>query len=96
MSAIGMYRLTLPDTVQVFRLLADESRLRIVRLLIEQGEMRVAALCGALGQSQPAVSHHLTLLRIGRLVSCRRCGRNVFYRICAPVVADLLQLTCGG
>jgi DNA-binding transcriptional ArsR family regulator len=96
MSTLGMHRLTLPDTVQVFRLLADESRLRIVHLLIERGEMHVAALCAALTQSQPATSHHLTLLRMGRLVTSRRSGRNVFYRISAPVVPDLLQLTCGG
>ena len=95
MSALGLHRLTVPDTAQVFRLFADESRLRIMQLLINQGEMHVAGLCQALTQSQPAVSHHLTLLRMGRLVSTRRSGRNIFYRVSAAIVPDLLQLTCG-
>src|SRR5438309_6008832 len=52
------------DLVQVARLLSDETRLRILFLLAQQGEIHVSDLCERLGQSQPAVSHHLALLRV--------------------------------
>ena len=65
--------------VQVFKLLADDSRLRIMLTLSREGEMHVTALCEMLDQSQPAVSHHLTLLRMAGLVGFRRDGKFNFY-----------------
>ena len=47
------------DLAQVFKLLSDETRLRILLYLAQNQEMHVTDLCGKLGQSQPAVSHHL-------------------------------------
>jgi DNA-binding transcriptional ArsR family regulator len=66
---------------QTFKLLADESRLKILLMLSREGEMHVSALCDMLGQSQPAVSHHLTLLRMAGLVGFRRDGKFNFYRM---------------
>ena len=66
---------------QVFKLLADDSRLKILLTLARDGEMHVSALCDMLGQSQPAVSHHLTLLRMAGLVGFRREGKFNFYRM---------------
>ena len=85
--------LTLPvrEAVGVFGLLADENRLRLLRLLARHGEANVSALREAVGLPQPAVSHHLSLLRMGRLVDYRRDGKCNFYRISAPIVLDLLQ-----
>ena len=72
---------TLANLTQVFKLLADESRLRILLTLAREGEMHVSALCAMLNQSQPAVSHHLTLLRMAGLVGFRRDGKFNFYRL---------------
>jgi ArsR family transcriptional regulator len=69
------------NLTQVFKLLADESRLKILLTLSREGEMHVSALCEMLGQSQPAVSHHLTLLRMAGLVGFRREGKFNFYRM---------------
>ena len=66
-----------------FKLLADETRLRVLRLLIESGELNVRALCDRLQQSQPAVSHHLALLRNAGVIRARRDGKHNFYR-CIP------------
>ena len=55
---------TLGRMTAVFKLLADPSRLKIVLALAQDGELHVSALCDMLGQSQPAVSHHLTLMRM--------------------------------
>jgi ArsR family transcriptional regulator len=41
----------------------------------------VRALCDLLGQSQPAVSHHLALLRVAELIESRRDGKHNFYRV---------------
>jgi DNA-binding transcriptional ArsR family regulator len=57
---------------------SDPTRLRILLMLAER-EWHVGALCEALNQSQPAVSHHLALLRHGRLVTPRREGKNSYY-----------------
>src|SRR5436190_24335518 len=77
---------TVASLVQYFKLLADDSRLRILLTLAREGETHVSALCQMLGQSQPAVSHHLTLLRMSGLVGFRRDGKFNFYRM------DALQL----
>ncbi len=69
------------DLVQVFKLLADENRLRILLDLGREGELNVTAICDRLGQSQPAVSHHLALLRVAGLIRCRRDGKHNFYSI---------------
>ncbi|MEX2141736.1 MAG: metalloregulator ArsR/SmtB family transcription factor [Pirellulales bacterium] len=82
----------LPQLIQLFRLLADETRLRILRLLVETGEFHVRALCDKLGQSQPAVSHHLALLRTAGLIECRRQGKHNFYRFAPNKFEEVLDL----
>jgi ArsR family transcriptional regulator len=69
------------DLVQLFKLLADETRLRILYFLIQQDELNVRTLCKLLRQSQPAVSHHLALLRVAGLIECRRDGKHNFYHL---------------
>jgi ArsR family transcriptional regulator len=69
------------DLVQVFKLLSDETRLRVLTYLAREGELHVTALCDKLGQSQPAVSHHLALLRVAGLIEARRDGKHNFYSI---------------
>jgi ArsR family transcriptional regulator len=82
---------TLYGLTQVFKLLADESRLKILLALAQSGELHVSALCEMLGQQQPAVSHHLTLLRMTGLVGYRRSGKHNFYRLQSALVRDLLD-----
>ncbi len=72
---------TVKDLTQLFKLLAEETRLRILELLGESHERCVRDLWERLGQSQPAVSHHLGLLRMGGLVDTRHQGKHIFYRI---------------
>ena len=72
---------TIRDMVQLFKLLSDETRLRILFFLRRQDELHVRALCELLSQSQPAVSHHLALLRVAGLIEARRDGKHNFYRI---------------
>lgn len=69
------------DLVQIFKLLADETRLRVLMYLMKDRELHVTALCERLGQSQPAVSHHLALLRVAGLIEARRDGKHNFYSV---------------
>lgn len=59
---------------------SDPTRLQVI-LILAEGERHVGALCDQLSQSQPAVSHHLALLRHGGIISPRRAGKNNFYSL---------------
>ena len=75
----------------VFGLLADPGRLRLLVALLE-GEMCVCDLAAASGQSESAVSHALRLLRAHRVVRVRRSGRMSFYSLEDAHVRVLLDL----
>jgi ArsR family transcriptional regulator len=90
-SAIKVSDATISRLTKVFKLLADDSRMKILLALAQDGEVHVSALCDMLGQSQPAVSHHLTLMRLSGLVSFRREGKNNFYRLECGHLRDLLE-----
>jgi len=72
---------TARDLVQLFKLLADETRLRIMYYLMQKDELNVRTLCRMLRQSQPAVSHHLALLRVAGIIECRRDGKHNYYHL---------------
>ena len=59
---------------------SDPTRLQVI-LILSEGERHVGALCEQLSQSQPAVSHHLALLRHGGIIAPRRQGKNNFYSL---------------
>ena len=61
---------------------SDPTRISVL-LMLAEGERHVGALCAALDQSQPAVSHHLALLRHGGIIARRRQGKNNFYSLTA-------------
>ena len=68
----------LSEWARGFALLSDATRLGILKTLAA-GPKNVTALCTALGLKQPTVSHHLGLLRMGRLVIGTRMGKSVVY-----------------
>ena len=67
--------------LHLFKTLSDETRLAIVMLLREAGELCVCDLCAATAESQPKVSRHMALLRESGLVIDRREGKWVHYRL---------------
>lgn len=70
---IKMVELT---SLQLFKNLSDETRLGIVLLLREMGELCVCDLCTALEQSQPKISRHLAMLRESGLLLDRKQGNG--------------------
>ncbi len=71
----------LTQPIDLFRLLGDETRLRCLALLATHGELCVCELTHVLGVSQPKISRHLATLRESGLVSDRRLGVWVYYRL---------------
>jgi DNA-binding transcriptional ArsR family regulator len=75
-----------------FRALGDPTRLRILRMLGEAGELPVGELVGRLGMPQATVSTHLGCLRWCGFVDTHRDGRSVIYAIADPRVGELVAL----
>jgi DNA-binding transcriptional ArsR family regulator len=75
---------------------SDPTRLQVI-LMLGEGEKHVGGLCEELNQSQPAVSHHLALLRHGSIIAPRRQGKNNYYgltetgEILAGIVKKILS-----
>ncbi len=76
---------------ELFKALADETRTRILSLLAKQ-ELCGCDLSYLLEMSTPAISHHLRLLKMMRLVSSRREGKQVFYRLNDEHVSQLIEV----
>ncbi|MDJ0734957.1 MAG: metalloregulator ArsR/SmtB family transcription factor [Nostocaceae cyanobacterium] len=75
---------------EFFSFLGDANRLRILSLLATQ-ELCVGDLAATLDMSESAVSHQLRNLRVMRLVSYRKQGRHVFYRLHDSHILHLYQ-----
>jgi ArsR family transcriptional regulator, arsenate/arsenite/antimonite-responsive transcriptional repressor len=80
------------DLVKLCKLLADETRLRILHYLTQSHELHVRALCELLGESQPAVSHHLALMRVAGLIDRRREGKHNYYYLQTDRFTGLLDM----
>lgn len=66
--------------VEVFRMLADATRVQVLWALTER-EMSVSELAEHVGKPAPSVSQHLAKLRMARLVRTRREGTTIFYSV---------------
>lgn len=75
-----------------FRGLGDPSRLHILALLRDDGELSVGELVERLALPQPKVSNHLACLRWCGFIEARREGRTVYNRIADPRVEAMLEL----
>jgi ArsR family transcriptional regulator len=77
--------------VPLLKALADPARLRLLSLVAshEGGEACVCDLLDAFDLSQPTISHHLKVLHDAGLLEREKRGVWVYYRVNAPVLADL-------
>jgi DNA-binding transcriptional ArsR family regulator len=82
---------TLTDAADIFGLLSDPGRLRMLVVLLDD-ESSVGRLAELAGLSESSASHALRLLRAHRIVQARRDGRLVHYRLADDHVRQLLQI----
>ncbi|ARJ38710.1 ArsR family transcriptional regulator [Sporosarcina sp. P21c] len=88
-------RKELPDVtkmVQIFKALADETRLRIAYSLTLESEMCVCDVAAVIQSSSATASHHLRYLRDHSLAKSERRGKMVYYSLADEHVADLVKI----
>jgi len=76
----------------LFNALADETRLQIVLLLINQGALPVQEISRRLGKSQSLISHHLNCLRNCGVVRVERRGKYSYYFISSEEITNIVKL----
>lgn len=81
------------QVAEVFKQISDGSRLRILWLLCHCEEC-VSNIAAAMDMSDPAVSHHLKLLRKSGLIESRRTGKEVYYKLADTEQAQLVHHVC--
>lgn len=77
----------------IYKALSDETRLEIIRMLCGK-ELCVCDIIDACNKSQPAISHHLKILKQAGLLEDRRDGKWIFYRINYENVKIVEALLC--
>lgn len=81
----------LKDSVKIFKLLSDLSRVKILWFLLKQPVTCVSEIAESLSFTQSNVSHHLSKLELMDFVTRKKEGRNVYYRVTDPCVIDILR-----
>lgn len=75
----------------VFKVLANDTRLRLLHALVREGEIGVMELADLLAMKPQAISNQLTRLADRGILGYRRNGTNIYYRIVDPCVIELLD-----
>lgn len=78
----------------IFSMLADPTRLQVVNALLNapEGELCVCDLAIGLGRDDTTISHQLRVLRRNQIVSMRKAGRVVYYRLIDEHIRQMLAL----
>ena len=79
---------------ELCRTMGNAYRLMILHVL-RSGERCVGDLSGLMGLTQPAISQHLAVMRKAGVVTTRRQGQNVFYRLADPQISTACDLMRG-
>jgi ArsR family transcriptional regulator len=79
------------DIARILKILGDPNRIKIIELL-RNGELCQCDIIPYVGQSQPTVSRHLGLLEAYGILSRRKEGTRVMYKIANPNVLRILEL----
>src|SRR6266851_6037734 len=93
----GPRRCAMPDSLRrfkagIFQALAHPTRIAIVELLRDEGEVPVARIYEQLGLEQANASRHLAVLRSKQIVIGRKNGNQVFYSLRDPILGKVLDL----
>lgn len=76
---------------EMFKVLANDTRLKLLVLLCNTDEMSVTELAVGSGMTVQAVSGHLQRLTLGGILACQRHGNHVHYRLIDGCVRSLLE-----
>ncbi|WP_298704924.1 helix-turn-helix transcriptional regulator [uncultured Veillonella sp.] len=87
---LGHEQVDVQQLAELFKVLGDPTRIRIVRLLLNK-EMCVSDIADTMGMGQSAISHQLRVLRQARLVTFRKEGKTAWYSLNDEHVVVLLK-----
>lgn len=79
------------QAAEVFGMLADATRVRLIVALADHGELSVNHLADIVDRTPAAVSQHLAKLRLARVVTNRRQGTTIFYALTDEHAIDLVR-----
>lgn len=79
------------ELTALFKLLGNETRVRLLHALVRSGELCVSELADTVGMKPQAVSNQLQRLSDRGVVASRREGANIHYRLVDPCVADVFD-----
>ncbi|PHS17047.1 MAG: transcriptional regulator [Kangiella sp.] len=85
------------NPLRFFKCLSDDTRLRMILLIVSEGELCVGELTTALSEIQPKISRHLSQLKKCGLLTDRRQGQWVFYGLNSELpdwCKQVIQQTC--
>lgn len=80
------------DLAALFKMLGNDTRLRLLHALHRGRQVRVSELAGQVGASQQNVSNQLQRMLDRGIVAARRDGNSIYYRIADPCVSTLLEV----
>jgi len=80
------------ELVRLYKVLANDTRLRLLHAIERAGELSVTDLATQVGMKPQAVSNQLQRLADRRVVASRREGSRLFYRMADPCVSGLIDL----
>lgn len=83
------------EIAHVFKALSEQSRLVLLKNLMDHKRCTVTELVELSGLSQANASKHLKLLANAKLVSFQREGNCVYYRVASPMVEEICGVCCG-
>lgn len=88
---------SMPDNLRrfkasVFQALGHPTRIAIVEVLRDEGEVPAGAIHTKLGLEQANVSQHLSVLRARQLVAAKKSGNQVLYSLRDPILGKVLDL----
>lgn len=89
-----MTPLLLETVAEHFRVLGDPTRLGMLQMLLEHGELNVGQFVDALGYSQANVSKHLRTLHDAGILERRAVGTSAFYSIADPSISMICDIVC--
>jgi DNA-binding transcriptional ArsR family regulator len=79
------------ELAEFFKIFGDSTRIRIIEFL-RQGEQSVLVIANYLEMEQSAISHQLRILRMANLLTIRREGKTIYYRLDDEHVEKIFQL----
>ncbi len=80
------------DLADLFKVFGDSTRIRILYLLLEEGEKNVGDISETLSMNQSAVSHQLKTLKQSDLIKVRRDGKAMYYSLSDSHVESVLKI----